>query len=43
MYKEGVGIEIIRRLLGQKSIESTKAYLGIEQQEAFEIGKQFLI
>lgn len=43
MYKQGVGLEIIRRLLGQKSIESTKAYLGIEQQEAFEVNKQFLI
>ncbi len=43
MYKEGVGIEIIRRLLGQKSIESTRAYLGIEQEEAFEIGRKFMI
>jgi integrase len=43
MYKQGVGIEIIRRLLGQKSIESTRAYLGIEQEEAFEIGKKFMI
>jgi integrase len=43
MYKEGVGIEIIRILLGQKSIESTRAYLGIEQEEAFDIGKKFII
>lgn len=43
MYKQGVSIEIIRRLLGQKSIESTRSYLGIENQEAFEIRKKFLI
>lgn len=43
MYKQGVGLPIIMRLLGQKSIESTKEYLGIEQEEAFEIGKMYMI
>lgn len=43
MHNQGVSIEIIRRLLGQKSIESTKAYLGIEQKEAQEINKKYMI
>lgn len=43
MYKQGVGLPIIMRLLGQRSIESTKEYLGIEQEEAFEIGRQYMI
>jgi integrase len=43
MYKQGINIEIIRRSLGQKSISSTQEYLGIQQEEAMDINKQFMI
>jgi integrase len=41
LYDKGISIEVIRVLLGQKSIESTKEYLGIEREEAFEINRKY--
>jgi integrase len=43
LYKNDVDIETIRILLGQKSIESTKNYLGIELEDAHEVSKKFVI
>lgn len=43
IYKKEKNLEIVRQLLGQKSIESTRAYLGIEQEEALETRKRWMI
>jgi integrase len=43
IYKEEKDLEVVRRLLGQKSIESTRAYLGIDHEEALETRKRFMI
>ncbi|MEE8059808.1 MAG: tyrosine-type recombinase/integrase [Pseudomonadales bacterium] len=41
IYAKTKNIEAIRQLLGQKSIASTSAYLGIDQQEAMNVGRKF--
>jgi integrase len=43
LYKNNVDIETIRILLGQKSIESTKNYLGVELEDAHEVSKKFIM
>ena len=43
LYKNGINIETIRILLGQKSIASTQNYLGIDREDAMNINKQFMI
>jgi integrase len=41
IYKKTNNIEVVRLLLGQKSVSSTSAYLNIEKQEALKIGREF--
>lgn len=41
IYKKTGNLRAVQLLLGHKSIESTKKYLGIEEGEAIEIAKQF--
>lgn len=43
MYKNGINIETIRILLGQKSIASTQNYLGIDRADAMDINRKFMI
>jgi integrase len=43
IYKKTNNIEVVRLLLGQKSISSTSAYLNIEKQEALDIGREWVI
>jgi site-specific recombinase XerD len=43
IYKKTNNIEVVRLLLGQKSVSSTSAYLNIEKQEALKIGREFLV
>ena len=41
MYARGVQPPSLRLLLGQKSLESTQAYLGIDQNEALALARKF--
>ena len=43
IFKKTNNIEIVKQLLGQKSVNSTSAYLNISKQEALDIGKEYLI
>ena len=43
IYKKTNNIEVVRLLLGQKSISSTSAYLNIEKQEALDIGREWVV
>ena len=41
VYKRTGNLEAVRQLLGQSSIASTQAYLGIDEEEALRIGEKF--
>jgi len=43
IYDRTHNIEVVRQLLGQKSIASTIAYLGVYQEEALRIGEENFI
>jgi len=41
VYKATNNIEVVRELLGQKSVTATSAYLNVGKRKALEIGKRF--
>lgn len=41
LYAEGVRPEMLRLLLGHQSLQSTQAYLGIDQSEALALARKF--
>ncbi len=41
LYAQGVRPEMLRLLLGHKSLQSTQAYLGIDQNEALALARKF--
>jgi integrase len=41
VYQQTHNVEAVRQLLGQSSLTATSAYLGIDQQAALEIARQF--
>jgi len=41
IYEETRNIEAVRQLLGQRSLDATKAYLGIDKKQALAIGRRF--
>jgi integrase len=41
VYRQTQNVEAVRQLLGQSSLTATSAYLGIGQQAALEIARQF--
>jgi hypothetical protein len=41
VYQQTHNVEAVRQLLGQSSLTATAAYLGIDQQAALEIARQF--
>lgn len=43
IYKKTNNIEVVRLLLGQKSVASTSTYLNIGKQEALDIGREFVV
>jgi integrase len=43
VYQQTHNVEAVRQLLGQSSLTATAAYLGIDQQAALEIARQFAL
>ena len=43
VYQQTHNVEAVRQLLGQSSLTATSAYLGIDQQAALEIARQFAL
>ena len=43
IYSETHDVESVRRLLGQSSVTATSAYLGVSDESALKLAKQFII
>jgi len=41
IYKETKNVEVVRQLLGHSSLAATSAYLGVTQDEVFEVAAKF--
>jgi hypothetical protein len=41
VYQQTHNVEAVRQLLGQSSLTATAAYLGVDQQAALAIARQF--
>jgi integrase len=41
LYEQSNNLEVVRRMLGHKSLTATSAYLGIDDDQALDIAKKF--